>query len=245
MNNLYILCKERIEAGNHWRWLPFDRVLPTLLLKFMFGKAKSLMFFAAFTSLSWECPQFGQVHSRLLSCKSCLTYPQFEQVLEDVTYRPILMTFLPCHSALYVSMPMNMFQAKSPIARFIACLFSLCMSLIDKSSMQNVSTWLSLHILLVNLSRKSFLCHATLACSFVICSYLLLYLVVPFSNFARSFWCLVSFSWECFKNFGFSTFVPSSKVKNVFTPKSIPLEVSLKTGFFSGIYISTSQRIEI
>lgn len=83
-------------------------------------------------------------------------------------------------------MLVNMFQAKSPIARFIACLFSLCMSLIDKSSMQNVSTWLSLHILLVNLSKKSFLYLATLEYNFVIYSCLLLYLVVPFSNFAKS-----------------------------------------------------------
>lgn len=70
------------------------------------------------------------------------------------------MTFLPCHSALYANMFMNIFQAKSPMTRFMACLFPLCISFIDKSSIQNVSTWLSLHMLLVNLSRKSFLCLA-------------------------------------------------------------------------------------
>lgn len=137
-----------------------------------------------------------------------------------------------------------MFQAKSPMARFIECLFSLCMSLIDKSSMQNVSTWLSLHILLVNLSKKSFLYLATLACSFVIYSCLLLYFVVPFSSFAKSCYCFASFSCDCFKNFGFSIFSPLSKVRKVFIPKSIPLEVSLKTDFFSGTYMLISQRIE-
>ena len=53
------------------------------------------------------------------------------------------MMFLPLCSALYVSIWTNMFQAKSPMALFIACLFPLCMSFMDKSSMQMVSTWFS------------------------------------------------------------------------------------------------------
>ena len=147
------------------------------------------MFFAAFTSLSCECPQIGQVHSLSDNYRLCLTYPHSLQVFDDGSNLPILMIFLPCHSALYVSIWTNLFQAKSPMARFIACLFPLCMSFMDKSSMQYVSTWLSLHILLVNLSRKSFLYLVIFAYNFVICSCLLLYLVVPLSNVASSCWC--------------------------------------------------------
>lgn len=142
------------------------------------------------------------------------------------------MMFFPCHSDLYVSICTNLFQAKSPMARFIACLFPLCMSLMDKSSMQYVSIWLSLHILLVNLSRKSFLCLAIFAYNFVIYSCLLLYFVVPFSNVSSSCWCFVNLSWDFFKNIGLSILSPLSNVMKVFTPKSIPLAVSLDIGFF-------------
>lgn len=80
-------------------------------IRFYLCKAKSLIFTAAFISLSWCSPHCGQIHSLSDSFNPVLIYPHLLQVLLLGSNLPINTTFLPYNYALYSSCLTNSLQA--------------------------------------------------------------------------------------------------------------------------------------
>src|SRR5699024_106423 len=145
---------------------------------------------------------------------------QLEQVLEEGSKRPILIKFLPLQRHLYSNCRVNSPQDTSAIEP--ASLWFLAMPLIFRFSIQIVSIWLSLTILVESLCKKSFL-------TLVIFSYCLATFRFAFLRFCEPFFFLEALLCSTFSllkppfsGLGASTLVPSEKVANEVIPKSIP-----------------------
>ena len=97
-----------IEAGNHWRWLPFRQMsalpeLPSVKL-FRNSNATSFKFLAAFSSLWCSVPHLGQIQLRSSIVKSLLTYPHMLHVYNEANHLLASTIHLPCSSALAFSL---------------------------------------------------------------------------------------------------------------------------------------------
>ena len=165
-----------IEAGNHWRWLPFwlglaakhscfievvwlisrhwrlppqawTPLLPRVL------KALFLRLIAALTSRTWFVPHSEHVQLLSLSFRLCFTYPHLEHVFEEANHLSALMTTELNLGAFFSNIKTKFLHPVSFI--FFAFLRNFAIPFKSKSS--RPMTWYCLTSSRASFSWKSFL----------------------------------------------------------------------------------------
>ena len=110
---------------------------PTLTVEGSFRSPMDSIFLAAFRSLSWCEPQQVQVQDLSFNFNSLKIYPQWEHIFDVGSNRPMYRIFLPCHSALYANMVLNLPHPTYAMAR--ASFLFFIIPLMCRSSRQTVS----------------------------------------------------------------------------------------------------------